>query len=592
MKKKIIILSMLILVFIFLFSIKIELNKVNNSSKEDNNSVSFRQVEEEYDNNTWAEFVRNNETIGSESNIEVHIKNQDDLNNYLLRTGNDLSGDMVWFENNENISFPTGKYTFTARTEFYLVSASGDIDFHNSYFLIGTNGLIYSVAIGDQHDRIYKNLTVYGDAKAELTMENNTVTNHRLTGRGYNLKAIKASNLHFVNLEFNNSKVSSSHVFDIMGCTNISFNDIVNRGDLDNWSAEQLQAAYNYSSHILYSEMIQVDMTGTNSSGVTEFLSADFNNLLNINSLLGDNVSSKNITISNVHSSSYKGYSGQSIIDKSYTEVTKPYASMIGSHYVSNDAYTGIKLMNNSFENVAHVNGVSNKLLAPIHFVVVSTSTRSTITNTGATGDTLKELIRNDSVWKNTDISLSDNTYIQCSNEFEDPNNPGQKTETSINLADFSKTVNNVEKINLVNEDGSVFKTYNGYSPEEVVVDGNIYVSSSYNNGVLTRKYRKPYNNTVEYKTNYDEDNKVLSDINGYELKDRKVISETVEELVNGDKVTIIYTDNVYKKTSSVVLLNFPNTAAFSTIINIILGIVLISIGIVIFTMTKKKCSE
>ena len=582
--------SKIIMIAIIFF---ISLTCISVYSKGENNSSTKLQDNSGKNSNTWAEFVRTHDTIGSESGVEVHIKNQTDLENYLLRTGNDLSGDMIWLDNNEKISFPTGKYIFTARTEFYIPTASGDIDFNDASFVVGGRGLIYSTVLGNQNNRSYKNLHVYGNVNSELGETGNggynASTNLTRIGWGYSMQAIKASNFKFENLEFNASHMPGSHLFDIMGCKNFQFIDVTNRGTLEDWTSDELNQIYSVSSHTIYAEMIQIDVTGSQSIGTTTFMSEDFQNNYFSSDLVGDELPTTNTSFTNVRSTSYRGQLGDSIINKTNTIVNKPYSATIGAHSVGNIPYTGIKFTNTSFENVRHINGNLDKVMAPIHFMDVSKASRNNINS--LTEEEKKNLIRNDVVWQNTDIKINGNKYINCSNEFYDSNNPGEKIDTSIYLADFSKTRLDITKINLIDESGNIIKSYNEYVPEEVVYNNYIYKSTEYSDGVLNRYYRSPHNEIIEYKNNYDENGKILNNLDGYKLKSKDVVSETVEELINGDKITVRYTNNIYES-DSLVLIDIPNTSSFSTTINILMGIVLIFIGCITFTLVKKKTNQ
>jgi len=591
MKKKIGVFILLFIVFMSLLFVRIQLNKIDNHS----NDILFRQDISSYDDNTWAQFTSEHAAIGNETKIEVHITNQSDLESYLLRTGNDLSGDMIWFDNNEDISFPTGTYTFTERTEFYIPSASGNIDFHGSFFVLGGKGVIYTTVLGDQHNRTYKNLTIYGNVSNEIGDTGNgtynSSTNLTRLGLGFYMQAIKASNFVFENLEFNSAHMAGSHLFDIMGCNNFKFINITNRGTMEDWTSDQLNQIYSVSAHAVYAEMIQIDVTGSSSIGLKTFLSSDFQNNYYRDDLVGDEVPTTNTSLTNVRSTSYRGPLGQSIIDKTNTVVNKPYCSTIGAHGVGNSAYTGIEFNNVSFENVVHINGKLDKAMAPVHFVVVSSNTRRTISESGATGDEMASLIRNDSVWNATDISINNNKYINCSNEFYDLNTPGQKTETSTYLADFAKDKLDVTKVNLIDEEGNIIKSYDNYVPEEVIYNNYIYDSSDYSNGVLNRYYRSPHNEIIELKNNYDEQGQLLSNLDGYKFKEKKVTSQTVEQLLNGDKITVQHTDNTYEK-ATMVLIDVPNTAAFSTIINVLLGLVLIGLGSMAFVINRSSSNN
>lgn len=551
-----------------------------------------------YDAYTWAEFSHDY-TIENATGVEYHIKNQQELEKYLKKTGNDFSGDMIWFDNTEDIIFPTGTYLFNDRTEFYMPEASGDIDFHQSSFAISVHGGIYMIMIGNQHQRSFKNLTVYGSLMLEIGDTGNgyyssgmNITRVGATAgyhlQGLYLEAIKASNMTFENLTFNTAHANSSHVFDIMGCTNMTFRNITNRGYLENWTADEFASIYNTNGHVIYSEFIQIDGSGEGSLGVKNFLSNDFATNYFLENLYSDGAPTTNTTISNVRSVGYSGINGQSILDHSTNKVIKPYASTLGAHGVYQEPYQEIVIRDGSFENVVHVNNITNNLTAPIHFVVASGTTRSNLS--GKTESEIKALLQADDIWKNTSITLSNNQFIQCSSAF-DNQTPNVKTDTSGYMVGFDASDRTVNQVQLVDEEGNVFKTYTGYYPEEEVYDSYVFVSSSYNSstGVIRRLYRKKNQSVVKINQNYDEKDQLLDSTDGYEFVSTKVDYSTDEILPIGDSVSVQHITNTYKKIT--VVEGIPDTAAFSSFLTIFFGVFFITFGLFCIITGKYRYS-
>ena len=524
-----------------------------------NNAFAYSNLSE-YNDNTWAEFITQNE-IGSESAIEVHIKNQSDLAAYLTRTGNDLSGDMIWLDNNEDIVFPTGKYIFNARTEFYLTESSGNIDFNNSSFVIGKKGGIWSIAIGNQNNRSYKNLVVYGSVNAEIGDTGrgyyNSGANLTRVGatnsyesQAYYFQALKASNMKFENLEFNNAQFDNHHIFDVMGCNNLTFENITNRGYIENWNNDELRQLRSVHAHTIYTEMIQIDVSNSGALGQKVFLSNDFKNNIFKAELYSDAIATKNTTVTNVRSVGYSGITGQAIIDGTNEKTFKPFGSSIGAHTMRNDAYVGININNNYFENNAFINGINGSVYPPIHFIIVSIDTRD-LRDSASTTEEKNALVRNDAVWNATDINIRDNAFINCYPGYENPNYINTKYEGSVYLTSFDPNKKEINETILIDENNNVITRYEGYYPEEYTHDDYVFIQSSYNydNGILTRKYRKKKSVVIDKTSNnIDKEGNILNDITNYKLTSTRTEKATVEALPNGDTIMVRYINNVYEK--------------------------------------------
>lgn len=551
---------------------------------------------------TWAEFSRLNKIDGTQNNVEVHIKNQEDLNKYLIESGNDLTGDMIWLENNENIIFPMGVYKFKDVTEFYLISSSGNIDFNNSIFAVGSTGGIWATMIGDQNNRIFENLEVYGSVNLEIGETGNgwyksasNIThigaNSAKQSQGFYLQAFKASNMIFRNLNFNNSQNEGLHIFDIMDCDNITFEDITNRGYLSDWTQEELDNLNTTRAHTIYSELIQIDISLESSVGTGNFLSTDFkDNYWTFNDY--SRRATKNTTIKNIRSTGYYGVTGQDIIDETNNKTYKPYSSTIGAHYVHNDAYTNILLTNNYFENSIYVkkNNLERKY-SPIHFSILSQN----ISPTGSQEERVTKR-ENDAVYQATDININDSVFVNCYTEYEKvtPNDVneseciGKKCKYSKWLADYSQEEHNITKINLVDDSNNIIKVYDKYIPEEPFIDEYVFISSSYDNntGILTRKYNKVENKLIENIVNYDVDGNELESTKNCKLDSSEIISSTTETLPNGKSITVKNIKNIYILPTEVV--EVPNTGVKK--ICIFVALIIFTIGIIFIFGKKVQC--
>ena len=498
------------------------------------NNIHFIYAEENsstiYSDNTWAEFSKNN-VIGSEKNIEVHIKTQEDLNNYLKRTGNNLSGDLIWLDNVENITFPEGSYIFTEKTEIYCPEAKGDVDFNGSYFLIGKKGLVRMSMIQNQHNRTFKNLNVIGSSHFEVgdngqgDYNNNYGISRSISG--FFLQALKASNARFKNLEFNNAHLAHYHIFDIIGSNNFVFENIVERGYLEDLSEEDFLIIYNTtkkdSRHLFYSEFIQLDYAYKKGLSIDKdnHLSNEFkNNYFNEEEFL-DNTTTTDTTINNVRLVGYYGPTGEAIINNTNEKVSKPYPSGLGSHGEPKNPHKGIVIKNNYFENYIHLSNISRPSYSPIHFTITS----------------------------GTQITFSNNTFINCFNNYKkDP------SYSSDYLMDFDPVKRDVSKTILYFNNKKI-KSYDGYHPEEPFYENYIYVSSSYDysSKVLSRNYREPLNKVIIKNNDVFENNDSGNSNNSYSLVSSDVTSKTTESLPNGDSITVKHIKNTYRQNSNVV---------------------------------------
>ncbi len=474
--------------------------------------LAYSNTNELYSANTWAEFARNN-TIGNEQGIEVHIKNQNDLNNYLKRTGNDLSGDLLWLDNEENITFPQGKYIFNAYTDIYCPEATGDVDFNGSYFLIGNKGFARISMVQNQHNRTFKNLNVIGSTNFEI--DDTSASIKIINQAAFFVQAVKASNAKFKNMEFNNNHRVGMHVFDIMGCNNFVFENITERGYLENYSDEKIEAAFNNSNgHFLYSELIQIDSSASGGLSLkkSSHKSEDFRNNYFDEDELFDGAATTNVTMNNIRLVGYSGRTGDAIINNTSTTAIKPFPSSLGNHGGAN-SYTGISISNSYFENHKHVNNQNSWTFAPIHF--------------RTTG--------------NVSITISNNTFINCYNGY-------QSSDGIQYTTDFDSVVKNVTSTVLTANNNTI-KTYNGYSPEEPIYNNYIYLSSNYNaqTGVLTRSYRSPISKIFTNNINLNAKNETINNTSNYTLLSSTVTSQTTEQLTSGDSIIVKYITNKYK---------------------------------------------
>lgn len=342
-------------------------------------------------NNTLGYYYFNDvePALTKSTNSVVHIKNQSDLNNYLNSTGNNMLGDKVYFENSSDIQFPEEKVYYlnasssdlakgNVYTYWFLTSSStGKIDFNSSTFLIGNGTTLYLHATGNHiknaSSQIISNATFYGSVSNQINSDGTVTSN----AGNFNADLIHASYITFKNMSFNNSQDVNDHLFDVMGSNYIAFDNVSARGYFGDYTVSQLRDAYNYSNHSLYAEAIQIDIATSGASGISDLNATEiFNNSMN------DEAPSTNITIKNSYFGPYKGATGQGIINKNNTVVTKPYGSTVGSHTGYSNGYANIRITNNQFVNTIYVDDSSmTKLMYPVHIQTEDPSDVMTVSN-------------------------------------------------------------------------------------------------------------------------------------------------------------------------------------------------------------------
>ena len=589
MKKNIIIIFLTIIILIILILLMFFYNT-------EKNYIKYRNIDNLYNSKTYRELAYHNNILNKDM-IEVHIKNQTDLDNYLIETGNDITGDMVWFENKETIVFPIGTYIINnklvtdkynnevevATTDFYFNATTGNIDFNNATFLVSKKGRIMFTSIGDHNNATFKNLNVYGstDPKVGNTNDGYYHSGRNITrvgttkkclsdnlycaqneNQGLYFEMLRSKNLNIENFTTNNAHMDNAHVFDVLGSENINFKNCTNRGYLNDLTQEELLILWEKSGHNIMSEFIQMDISRNSAMGYNKFLSEDFQNLFNEYKNAGhfnDGTASKNSTIDNCRSVSFYGYLGDSIINNTYIKVNKPFASTNGSHSVYNETYTNISLTNNYFENVIHVDGTRHRHTAPIHFRIRSSADE--ISNS------LKE-----EQFNLFNIVTSNTTYVNCFSNFN------YAKTSKLNGSDYyidpvgkendSDIKNEVNSIILIdNESNNIIKTYNEYIGEEPFFDNYVFVNSSYDitTKVLTRYYRKTveeiYEDSIEI--NKDLNGNIISQTSNYEL-DRTEVETTTERLVNNDVIKVNHTIKYYKEKDYTIIYNLDGGSSYA----------------------------
>ncbi|MBF0714109.1 hypothetical protein HZY83_05410 [Gemella sp. GH3] len=351
------------------------------------------------------EVVTNNKK--TEANVITTITNQKLLNEYLERTGQDFSGDILTFKPTENISFPKNTYTVT-NGHFILNFPKGatdgyDLNFNGSTFLLGKNGyMLLNVEDkqGTKEDpRVIENYNVVGSVTEETQQDGSYKSNWRGRFKG---NFVGSENVTIKNAHFSNAHHSDDHIFDLMGVNNVEIDGIESAGyGGENFTQEILKKRYKKNNHSVYSEVIQIDgilrgALGDPNALPNGSLFKNYNEKIN-------NKSSKNVTIKNSKFTDFKGLNGQSLIDGTEEETVRRYGGTLGSHTTGSTGYENIIIENNEFINTIHVDGVEDPFIRPIH-ILAGISNGKVVKEDDYIRSTTKNIIV-----RNNKISLGDN---------------------------------------------------------------------------------------------------------------------------------------------------------------------------------------
>lgn len=300
--------------------------------------------------------ITNSGTNGQ--NIQATIVNQKDLDGYLAATGTDLSGDIVTFRNTSTLTFPNKWYFVKAKTTewwFESISNGADVDLNDSVFAISNQSNFYLKITGggtEQNMKSIKNGTFLGSSG----------TNNK---GGFIGQMLNGRHWYFKNLVFKNAHLQGHHLFDLAGCTNISFDTIKAYGyGHSEYSTTQLRDLYNSNPHNLYAEAIQLDRS------IDSAFSGSLKDKPFFKNIAPTQASTTNVILKDSLFTTYYGRSAQGYIDGSKETVARNYsATAIGSHTGDkNKPYTGLNFYRNTFNKTIRTPvKKDDKRLYPIH---------------------------------------------------------------------------------------------------------------------------------------------------------------------------------------------------------------------------------
>lgn len=329
---------------------------------------------------------------GEEQNVALTITTQEELDNYLKRTGTDLSGDKIIFDLKESIKFPTKTFKVQRSETLWSFKGNGKaytIDLGGSTFLQGIGGDFYWLGTGAHGDEkqstTIKNGHFYGSVKTETTANGDlsspeipkekhpSIFNQGMrAGHGmFSAYLLKASYLTFKDLDFNNTHHEDAHIFDLSGSDHIRIENNVFAGyGGKEFTDAEIAKRFSKNPHSVYSEAIQIDSA----------INGTFGDMIRKGTILEDieldGTPTSHLTVENNAFTTYTGVDGEGIISGDTSrKVIRNYSAGVGSHTRGKENYHDIAIRNNRFENTSDFkdNGHDQRHLAyPIHLDGVS----------------------------------------------------------------------------------------------------------------------------------------------------------------------------------------------------------------------------
>lgn len=329
---------------------------------------------------------------GEEQNVALTITTQEELDNYLKRTGTDLSGDKIIFDLKESIKFPTKTFKVQRSETLWSFKGNGKaytIDLGGSTFLQGIGGDFYWLGTGAHGDEkqstTIKNGHFYGSVKTETTSNGDlsspeipkekhpSIFNQGMrAGHGmFSAYLLKASYLTFKDLDFNNTHHEDAHIFDLSGSDHIRIENNVFAGyGGKEFTDAEIAKRFSKNPHSVYSEAIQIDSA----------INGTFGDMIRKGTILEDieldGTPTSHLTVENNAFTTYTGVDGEGIISGDTSrKVIRNYSAGVGSHTRGKENYHDIAIRNNRFENTSDFkdNGHDQRHLAyPIHLDGVS----------------------------------------------------------------------------------------------------------------------------------------------------------------------------------------------------------------------------
>lgn len=316
-------------------------------------------------------------TKNSYGRTVISIQTQKDLETFL---NDDIidERDYIEFKNTEDLVFPQRVYQVKKWADWYITPQStGNINFNNSIFLIDSP-IGMSIRTTGNHSKadgsnqVFKNMIVIGSANAVIE-ETDTVAAMKNTTGNFGFSAVKASNMTFENMKFYAAHAMSTHLFDLMGSSNIVFDGIQSYGyGIPGMTEEMLVKLNKDNSHRIFSEAIQFDAAYPGGAGEVANIEKEWNRQI-WNLDMFDGAGSHDILITNSLFTNYTGPTGHSIMTGTNEESVYTYGATIGSHGMDAKIaphFRNITVQNSQFDSTIYNPVSKDKVNYPIHFLL------------------------------------------------------------------------------------------------------------------------------------------------------------------------------------------------------------------------------
>ena len=356
------------------------------------------------------------------------IRTQSDLDNFFKMSDHDKCNFTGFiFENKGTITFPKDTQLNIMRYVVFKLTdkSTGTINFNGTQAAINrhapgavrpadgqsywplTAKLDWYVS-GDHQNQVIENLDVRGSVEVNYTNGKVQTDNQG----GSQVIMLHAKNINFKNMEFHQAQTFDRHVFDVMGCSNVTWDNCKFYGyggskfTQDTWDAiykQETNTKSGVEGHSVLSEAIQLDVA--TKEGASYDSAVNSTNFPSAGSNLFDGASTQNVTIKNCYfGPDINGVSGGAIVNrdpkKAMPTTTIPYGATVGSHGVDDAnkiaSYKNISIYDSTFEKTANARNVKlsyYKVMAPIHLRYTGRQSTSDVNSLKAWNNTFKDVI-------------------------------------------------------------------------------------------------------------------------------------------------------------------------------------------------------
>ncbi len=356
------------------------------------------------------------------------IRTQSDLDNFFKMSDHDKCNFTGFvFENKGTITFPKDTQLNIMRYVIFKLTdkSTGTINFNGTQAAINrhakgsvrpadgqsywpTTAKLDWFVSGDHQGQVIENLDVRGSVEVNYTNGKVQTDNQG----GSQVIMLHAKNINFKNMEFHQAQTFDRHVFDVMGCSNVTWDNCKFYGyggskfTQDTWDAiykQETNTKSGVEGHSVLSEAIQLDVA--TKEGASYDSAVNSTNFPSAGSNLFDGASTQNVTIKNCYfGPDINGVSGGAIVNrdpkKAMPTTTIPYGATVGSHGVDDAnkiaSYKNISIYDSTFEKTANARNVKlsyYKVMAPIHLRYTGRQSTSDVNSLKAWNNTFKDVI-------------------------------------------------------------------------------------------------------------------------------------------------------------------------------------------------------